>query len=91
MYIHIHIHTQVLGNAKGAVAVVVSIMVFRNAVSFTGMVGYAVCVAGCFMYSEVCVHVWVGWDHHLVCETVYVDCVLVGHPCIGSPRSQIAQ
>ncbi len=54
-------YTQVLGNAKGAVAVVVSIMVFRNPVSFTGMVGYAVCVAGCFMYSEVCVDIYYKW------------------------------
>lgn len=44
---------QVLGNAKGAVAVVVSVLVFRNPVSLTGMLGYSVCVAGCFAYSEV--------------------------------------
>ncbi|MBA0868133.1 hypothetical protein Goshw_009305 [Gossypium schwendimanii] len=31
---------QVLGNAKGAVAVVVSILIFRNPVSVTGMLGY---------------------------------------------------
>ncbi|KAI3705081.1 hypothetical protein L1987_75313 [Smallanthus sonchifolius] len=31
---------QVLGNAKGAVAVVVSILIFKNPVSVTGMAGY---------------------------------------------------
>ncbi|KAG6382664.1 hypothetical protein SASPL_157626 [Salvia splendens] len=32
---------QVLGNAKGAVAVVVSILIFKNPVSITGMLGYS--------------------------------------------------
>lgn len=50
---------QVLGNAKGAVAVVISVLVFRNPVSLTGMFGYAVCVAGCFAYSEVRIHICV--------------------------------
>jgi len=35
---------QVLGNAKGAVAVVVSILLFRNPVSVVGMVGYSLTV-----------------------------------------------
>ncbi|XP_068646558.1 probable sugar phosphate/phosphate translocator At3g11320 [Aristolochia californica] len=43
---------QVLGNAKGAVAVVVSILIFRNPVSVTGMLGYALTVFGVFLYSE---------------------------------------
>ena len=43
---------QVLGNAKGAVAVVVSIMIFRNPVSITGMLGYTLAVIGVILYSE---------------------------------------
>ncbi|XP_031484940.1 probable sugar phosphate/phosphate translocator At3g11320 [Nymphaea colorata] len=43
---------QVLGNAKGAVAVVVSIMLFRNPVSVTGMLGYTLTVIGVVLYSE---------------------------------------
>ncbi|XP_039114889.1 probable sugar phosphate/phosphate translocator At3g11320 [Dioscorea cayenensis subsp. rotundata] len=38
---------QVLGNVKGAVAVVISILIFRNPVSLTGMLGYAVLVHPC--------------------------------------------
>ncbi|MBA0750585.1 hypothetical protein Gogos_001993 [Gossypium gossypioides] len=43
---------QVLGNAKGAVAVVVSILIFRNPVSVTGMLGYTLTVFGVILYSE---------------------------------------
>lgn len=43
---------QVLGNAKGAVAVVVSILLFRNPVSVMGMVGYSLTVFGVVLYSE---------------------------------------
>ncbi|XP_076961084.1 putative sugar phosphate/phosphate translocator At3g11320 [Bidens hawaiensis] len=43
---------QVLGNAKGAVAVVVSILIFRNPVSVTGMAGYTITVIGVILYSE---------------------------------------
>ncbi|KAL5580844.1 hypothetical protein UlMin_013286 [Ulmus minor] len=43
---------QVLGNAKGAVAVVVSILLFRNPVTVTGMLGYALTVAGVILYGE---------------------------------------
>nr|GFC88196.1 probable sugar phosphate/phosphate translocator At3g11320 [Tanacetum cinerariifolium] len=43
---------QVLGNAKGAVAVVVSIMIFKNPVSVTGMLGYLLTVLGVILYSE---------------------------------------
>ncbi|KAK6135810.1 hypothetical protein DH2020_030418 [Rehmannia glutinosa] len=42
----------VLGNAKGAVAVVVSIMIFKNPVSVTGMLGYSLTVFGVILYSE---------------------------------------
>lgn len=43
---------QVLGNAKGAVAVVVSILIFRNPVSVTGMFGYSLTVLGVVLYGE---------------------------------------
>lgn len=43
---------QVLGNAKGAVAVVVSILIFKNPVSVTGMFGYLLTVLGVILYSE---------------------------------------
>ncbi|CAN1150676.1 Probable sugar phosphate/phosphate translocator At3g11320 [Linum perenne] len=43
---------QVLGNAKGAVAVVLSILIFRNPVSVTGMLGYSVTVMGVILYNE---------------------------------------
>eukprot|EP00897_Mesotaenium_endlicherianum_P002196 jgi/Mesen1/2003/ME000147S01094 len=43
---------QVLGNAKGAVAVVVSILLFKNPVTVVGMAGYGVTVAGVVAYSE---------------------------------------
>ncbi|KAM0953723.1 putative sugar phosphate transporter domain-containing protein [Dioscorea sansibarensis] len=43
---------QVLGNAKGAVAVVISILIFRNPVSLTGMLGYALTIFGVVLYSE---------------------------------------
>ncbi|CAN0909630.1 Probable sugar phosphate/phosphate translocator At3g11320 [Linum grandiflorum] len=43
---------QVLGNAKGAVAVVISILIFRNPVSVTGMLGYGLTVFGVILYSE---------------------------------------
>lgn len=37
---------QVLGNAKGAVAVIVSILIFRNPVSIAGMIGYTITAFG---------------------------------------------
>ncbi|XP_057754783.1 probable sugar phosphate/phosphate translocator At3g11320 isoform X1 [Arachis stenosperma] len=43
---------QVLGNAKGAVAVVVSILIFKNPISVIGMMGYALTVTGVILYSE---------------------------------------
>lgn len=47
-----HLLLQVLGNAKGAVAVVVSILIFRNPVSIIGMLGYTLTVFGVILYSE---------------------------------------
>ncbi|XP_024981350.1 UDP-URONIC ACID TRANSPORTER 1 isoform X1 [Cynara cardunculus var. scolymus] len=43
---------QVLGNAKGAVAVVISILLFRNPVTFIGIAGYSVTVMGVVAYGE---------------------------------------
>jgi len=43
---------QVLGNAKGAVAVVISILIFKNPISMVGMFGYALTVIGVILYSE---------------------------------------
>lgn len=43
---------QVLGNAKGAVAVVISILIFKNPVSVTGMFGYSITVIGVVLYNE---------------------------------------
>uniref|UniRef100_A0A0D6R1P7 Sugar phosphate transporter domain-containing protein n=1 Tax=Araucaria cunninghamii TaxID=56994 RepID=A0A0D6R1P7_ARACU len=43
---------QVLGNAKGAVAVVISILLFRNPISFMGMAGYTITVIGVVLYGE---------------------------------------
>jgi drug/metabolite transporter (DMT)-like permease len=43
---------QVLGNCKGVIAAVVSVLLFKNKVTPRGMLGYAVTVAGVFLYSE---------------------------------------
>lgn len=43
---------QVLGNAKGAVAVVISILLFRNPVTFVGIAGYTMTVMGVVAYGE---------------------------------------
>ena len=43
---------QVLGNAKGVVATVVSILIFRNPVSTAGMIGYTITIFGVILYSE---------------------------------------
>lgn len=43
---------QVLGNAKGAVAVVISILLFKNPVSSAGMIGYTITLLGVVFYSE---------------------------------------
>lgn len=44
---------QVLGNAKGVVAVVLSLAYFRNPVTFYSVFGYAITVVGVVMYSQV--------------------------------------
>lgn len=43
---------QVLGNAKGVVAVVISILLFRNPVSYIALGGYGITVCGVIAYSE---------------------------------------
>ncbi|XAR70382.1 hypothetical protein NMG60_11027224 [Bertholletia excelsa] len=43
---------QVLGNAKAAVAAVVSVLIFRNPVTVMGMTGFAVTIFGVVLYSE---------------------------------------
>ncbi|KAJ9548137.1 hypothetical protein OSB04_020680 [Centaurea solstitialis] len=43
---------QVLGNAKGAVAVVISILLFRNPVTVVGIAGYSMTVMGVVAYGE---------------------------------------
>lgn len=43
---------QVLGNAKGVVAVVISVLCFRNPVTFYSMLGYAITVGGVILYSQ---------------------------------------
>lgn len=43
---------QVLGNAKAAVAAVVSVLIFRNPVTVMGMTGFGVTVMGVVLYSE---------------------------------------
>lgn len=43
---------QVLGNAKGAVAVVISILLFRNPVTVMGIGGYTITVMGVLAYGE---------------------------------------
>ncbi|MQL92091.1 hypothetical protein Taro_024706 [Colocasia esculenta] len=43
---------QVLGNAKAAVAAVVSVLIFRNPVTVMGIAGFAVTIMGVVLYSE---------------------------------------
>ncbi|XP_021741046.1 UDP-URONIC ACID TRANSPORTER 1-like [Chenopodium quinoa] len=43
---------QVLGNAKGAVAVVISILIFQNPVTVIGIGGYTMTVLGVIAYGE---------------------------------------
>lgn len=43
---------QVLGNAKGVVAVVISVLCFRNPVTVYSTLGYAITVGGVVMYSH---------------------------------------
>ncbi|XP_057462110.1 UDP-URONIC ACID TRANSPORTER 1-like [Actinidia eriantha] len=44
---------QVLGNAKGAVAVVISVLLFQNPVTFIGIGGYTMTVMGVIAYGEI--------------------------------------
>ena len=41
-----------LGNAKGVVAVVISVLCFKNPVTFYSMLGYAITVGGVVLYSQ---------------------------------------
>ncbi|KNA05982.1 hypothetical protein SOVF_185210 [Spinacia oleracea] len=43
---------QVLGNAKAAVAAVVSVLIFRNPVTAMGMVGFGITVMGVVLYTQ---------------------------------------
>lgn len=43
---------QVLGNAKAAVAAVVSVLIFKNPVNIMGISGFAVTIMGVVLYSE---------------------------------------
>jgi drug/metabolite transporter (DMT)-like permease len=43
---------QVLGNAKGAVAAVISVLIFRNPVTVLGWLGFCITMAGVVAYSE---------------------------------------
>lgn len=43
---------QVLGNAKGAVAAVVSVLVFKNPITAMGSFGFAVTIGGVVLYGE---------------------------------------
>lgn len=44
---------QVLGNAKGVIAAVISVMIFKNQLTGLGVMGYGITVVGVFCYSEV--------------------------------------
>lgn len=44
---------QVLGNAKGVVAVVMSVLCFKNPVTFYSIMGYMITVCGVVLYSHV--------------------------------------
>lgn len=43
---------QVLGNAKAAVAAVISVLIFRNPVTVMGMTGFVITIIGVVLYSE---------------------------------------
>ncbi len=47
---------QVLGNAKGVIAAIVSVMVFANPVTWRGTLGYAITIFGVLLYSQVRSH-----------------------------------
>jgi len=43
----------VLGNAKGVVAVIISLLYFKNPATFSSLFGYGVTVTGVVLYSQV--------------------------------------
>ncbi|GLJ44974.1 hypothetical protein SUGI_0946700 [Cryptomeria japonica] len=43
---------QVLGNAKAAVAAVISVLIFKNPVTVMGMTGFVITIMGVVLYSE---------------------------------------
>eukprot|EP01018_Ginkgo_biloba_P016887 Gb_35646 [translate_table: standard] len=43
---------QVLGNAKAAVAAVISVLIFKNPVTVMGMTGFVITIMGVILYSE---------------------------------------
>lgn len=43
---------QVLGNAKGVVCTIVSVMLFRNPMTFRGVTGYTITMIGVWLYSS---------------------------------------
>lgn len=43
---------QVLGNAKGVVAAIISVLIFKNPVTVQGGVGYFVTVLGVVLYTQ---------------------------------------
>ncbi len=52
---------QVLGNGKGVVAVIISVLWFQNPVSLYGLAGYGVTVSGVIAYSQACPSVCARW------------------------------
>lgn len=42
---------QVLGNMKGVIAAAISVALFKNKVTVKGLIGYAITMAGVFLYS----------------------------------------
>ena len=52
LYSHMCVCVQVLGNVKGVVAVVLSVLWFKNPISFIGMLGYSITVGGVVAYSQ---------------------------------------
>ena len=65
---------QVLGNAKGVVAAIVSVALFKNPVSFVGCAGYLLTVAGVVGYSQVMQAFCCSSDLHLCTRTALMAC-----------------
>lgn len=63
-----------LGNAKGAVAVVISILLFRNPVTIVGMGGYTITVMGVAAYGETKRRFRWTWQsiHHIVLFVYFI-------------------